>query len=150
MTTQDPEGLPERPLTFSRDGLFSGVGEGCSSIDATLLNRSALFALQDCHVLEVSGRQHRPIRCTFSWETLSKLVSCISKLHLWTLLGFLRLPKLLVRPPPITKHRTFPGPTRGRPNSPQPKIPMSSGTLFCAWALFGGLDPKIVLNHPSL
>ena len=71
LATHDNEGLPERPLTFSRDGLFSGVGEGCSSIDGILLNRQALFALRECEVLETFGRQHRPVRCSFSWSSLS-------------------------------------------------------------------------------
>lgn len=68
--TVTPEGDPMRPLTFSNDGLFVGQGEGCTSIDGFLLNQHAFFALENCHVVETFGRQHRPVECTFHWESL--------------------------------------------------------------------------------
>ena len=64
------EGDLQRPLTFSNDGLFSGHGEGCTSIDGFLLNQPAFFALESCRVMELFGRQRRPVECSFSWESL--------------------------------------------------------------------------------
>lgn len=69
----DDSGDITRPYTFSNDGLFSGQGEGCTSIDGILMNSSAFFALEDCQVATVFGRQHRPIRCSFNWETLEQV-----------------------------------------------------------------------------
>ena len=58
-----------RPMTFSRDGAFSG-GDFCTSIDAILVNKVAFAALSSVEVLEWNGTQHRPIRAVFSWEVL--------------------------------------------------------------------------------
>lgn len=67
------DGAIQRPLTFSRDSLFSGPGEGCSSIDGILLNQPAAAALVSCEVLESFGKQHRPVKCTFSWKALAQV-----------------------------------------------------------------------------
>lgn len=68
----DEQGHIIRPFTYSRDSMFSGSREACSSIDAVLLNQQAYFALHSCEVLPVMGRQHRPIQCVFHWPTLSQ------------------------------------------------------------------------------
>ena len=60
----------QRPITFSKDGCFLGLGEGCSSIDGILLNQAAFCALQDITVLELFGVQHRPVRASFSWDKI--------------------------------------------------------------------------------
>ena len=73
LTSVDNDGLFERPNTFSRDGVFSGVGEACTSIDAILLNRMAFLALHKCEVLEINGRQHRPLRCEFNWRSIMQV-----------------------------------------------------------------------------
>ena len=69
----DDQGDIVRPLTYSRDSLFSGPGDACSSIDAVLLNQQAFLALHSCEVVPTLGRQHRPIRCSFNWEVLSQV-----------------------------------------------------------------------------
>ena len=69
----DELGQIDRPFTYSRDSLFSGSGDACSSIDAVLLNQSAFLALKHCEVLPLHGKQHRPIRCVFSWKVLSQV-----------------------------------------------------------------------------
>ena len=61
----DPEGQVTRPLIYSHDFSFSGEGDGRSSIDAVLLNSPAFFALEHCEC----GRQRRPIKCVFQWQT---------------------------------------------------------------------------------
>ena len=66
----DDTGQSCRPVTFSNDGLFAGLGEGSSSIDGILLNQCAYFALESCKVIESFGRQHRPIECCFFWPSL--------------------------------------------------------------------------------
>lgn len=69
----DVDGALTRPHTFSNDGLFSGQGEGRTSIDGVLMNSPACFALDDCQVVPIIGRQHRPIQCTFQWSTLEQV-----------------------------------------------------------------------------
>ena len=69
----DGEGQIDRPFTYSRDSLFSGCGDACSSIDAVLLNQPAFYALKQCEVVPLVGKQHRPIRCTFTWSVLSQV-----------------------------------------------------------------------------
>lgn len=71
LSTVDDDGTLNRPLTYSRDSLFSGQGEACSSIDAIPLNQTAFCALKSCRVIETFGKQHRPIECTFNWHVLS-------------------------------------------------------------------------------
>ena len=67
------EGELSRPLTFSNDGTFSGAGDSCTSIDAVLVNDIAFAALTNAEVLEVFGRQHRPIRLTFEWSSINQV-----------------------------------------------------------------------------
>ena len=73
LTSVDVDGLLDRPFPYSRDGAFSGVGDGCTSIDAILLNREAFLALHKCEVLELNGRQHRPLRCVFNWSSITQV-----------------------------------------------------------------------------
>ena len=42
----DDSGELVRPLTFSNDGTFAGVGEGCTSIDSVLVNDIAFAAFR--------------------------------------------------------------------------------------------------------
>ena len=65
------EGDLFRPLTFSLDASFAGSGDGCSSIDAILVNHVAHAALTDIQVIGGTGSQHRPIRAWFSWNRIS-------------------------------------------------------------------------------
>ena len=57
-----------RPLTFSANGTFSGYGDGCSSIDAILVNKVAASSVVQAEVLSQFKTQHRPIKLTLSWE----------------------------------------------------------------------------------
>ena len=66
----DQCGDPARALTYSRDGLFTGIGDACSSIDGILLNQIAFAALQQIEVLELYNVQHRPIRACFEWSVI--------------------------------------------------------------------------------
>ena len=68
----DEHGEVCRPLTFSNDGLFSGPGDSCTSIDAVLVNDTAFAALHSATVLEHFGRQHRPIQLVFQWPSLDQ------------------------------------------------------------------------------
>ena len=68
----DEQGEVSRPLTFSNDGLFSGPGDSCTSIDAMLVNDTAFAALHSATVLEHFGRQHRPIQLVFEWPSLDQ------------------------------------------------------------------------------
>ena len=78
MKWQDPlltvsdDGQLERPLTFSRDCTFAGLGEMCSSIDAILLNEVAFVALKKLEVVATYDSQHRPIRAEFCWEAITQ------------------------------------------------------------------------------
>ena len=72
VTRVDEQGELIRPLTFSNDGTFAGVGEGCTSIDAVLVNDIAFAALREAEVLEICGKQHRPIKLVFEWATLNQ------------------------------------------------------------------------------
>ena len=67
----DDFGEAVRPLTFSNDGSFSGIGEGCTSIDSVLVNDIAFAALVKAEVLEIFGKQHRPIRLEFDWPSIN-------------------------------------------------------------------------------
>lgn len=66
----DEEGNLFRPLTYSRDGTFTGHGDYCTSIDAILVNHVSFAALQSIQVLEILDLQHRPIRAVFNWEPI--------------------------------------------------------------------------------
>ena len=70
LSSTDEWGSVTRPYTYSKDCSFSGADEGCTSIDGVLLNKVAFCAMQDVHVLEHFGRQHRPIKVTFRWASL--------------------------------------------------------------------------------
>ena len=70
LSTVNVDGEVSRALTFSNDGLFSGMGEGCTSIDGFLLNQHAFFALNERFVVETVGRQHRPVECSCDWDAL--------------------------------------------------------------------------------
>ena len=68
----DSEGNVTRPLAYSLDGLFSGAGENCSSIDAILMNRVAFAALDHACVVEIMHVRHRPIKAVFQWHTITQ------------------------------------------------------------------------------
>ena len=61
-----------RPLTYSLDGSFSGAGDRNSSIDAILMNSIAMAALEKFEVVEIDQCQHRPLRATFKWHTITQ------------------------------------------------------------------------------
>ena len=69
----DDAGEVHRPLTYSNDGSFSGADDRNSSIDALLLNRVAIAALRDIHVVEIDGLQHRPLRAVFEWHAITQV-----------------------------------------------------------------------------
>ena len=79
LMTFDDQGQLERPLTFSRDRTFSGWGDGCSSIDAILLNEVAFNALVHVEVIQTYESQHRPIRAVFKWETITQAGFVLTK-----------------------------------------------------------------------
>ena len=70
LATVNTEGECTRPLTYSRDSSFSGYGEGCSSIDAILVNQVAFAALEEIEVIPLFDCQHRPVKATFQWEKI--------------------------------------------------------------------------------
>ena len=70
LATVASDGLPNRPLTFSRDCTFTGLGDGCSTIDAVLLNETAFIALKSMEVLPFYEHQHRPIKAVFNWDAI--------------------------------------------------------------------------------
>ena len=70
LTTTDEWGQSVRPYTYSKDCSFSGADEGCTSIDGVLLNKVAFCAMRDVQVMEHFGRQHRPIKVSFHWESI--------------------------------------------------------------------------------
>ena len=59
----------ERPCTFFQHSADI-EGEGQSSIDGILLNRTALTALLNIRVLDHQDRQHRPVQATFAWDRI--------------------------------------------------------------------------------
>ena len=69
----DDSGHTSRPLTYSRDGTFSGSEDATSSIDATLVNSPAFFALKSAEVVPVIGKQHRPIKLVFQWKSIQQV-----------------------------------------------------------------------------
>ena len=68
----DDAGELFRPLTYSNDGLFTGQGERCTSIDGILCNHVAFSALRHIEVLELKV-QHRPIRACFEWDRIMQV-----------------------------------------------------------------------------
>ena len=73
IATVDSSGEIVRPLTFSNDGTFCGAGDGCTSIDSVLVNNIAFAALKHAEVLEVFGKQHRPIKLEFNWPSIDQV-----------------------------------------------------------------------------
>ena len=73
LSTTDSNGALYRPLTFSNDGLFSGLGDHCTSIDGIICNHVAFSALRSIEVLPLHKVQHRPIRASFSWESITQV-----------------------------------------------------------------------------
>ena len=69
----DDSGHTSRPLTYSRDGTFSGSEDATSSIDAILVNSPAFFALKSAEVVPVIGKQHRPIKLVFQWKSIQQV-----------------------------------------------------------------------------
>ena len=69
----DNMGHTSRPLTFSRDGTFSGSEDATSSIDAVLINQSAFCALRSAEVVPVIGKQHRPIKLVFHLHSIQQI-----------------------------------------------------------------------------
>lgn len=47
-------------------------GEACTSIDAVLVNDIAFAALRSAEVLQVFGKQHRPIKLVFEWSSINQ------------------------------------------------------------------------------
>ena len=76
----DEQGVLSRPLTFSNDGTFAGVGDACTSIDAVLVNDIAFAALHSAEVVQVFGKQHRPIKLVFDCLQSISLGSTLLKL----------------------------------------------------------------------
>ena len=72
LCSADSNGDLYRPLTYSLDGLFSGPGDHCTSIDAILCNHVAFSALREIEVLPLKV-QHGPIRATFCWESIRQV-----------------------------------------------------------------------------
>ena len=62
-----------RPITFSNDRTFTGIGDGCSSIDSVLVNDVAFAALRSAEVLETFDKQHRPIKLVFDWPSINQV-----------------------------------------------------------------------------
>ena len=73
IVTVDANGDVVRPITFSNDSTFAGPGEGCTSIDSILLNDIAFAALQSAEVVGTFGKQHRPIKLVFNWESINQI-----------------------------------------------------------------------------
>ena len=67
------DGSVSRDLTFSNDRSFSGGSDGCSSIDAVLVNKVAACALKKAEILQTFNTQHRPIRVTFDWPAIHQV-----------------------------------------------------------------------------
>ena len=75
----DQHGEAYRPNTFFQHAATED-GEGQSSIDGILLNRTALTALLKMEVLDHTDRQHRPIQATFMWDRVEQVGSVLQKL----------------------------------------------------------------------
>ena len=73
------DGSVSRDITFSNDRTFSGGSDGCSSIDAVLLNKVAATALKQAEILQTFNSQHRPIRVTFEWPTIQQVGHVLKK-----------------------------------------------------------------------
>ena len=68
----DELGELRRPLTYSLDGSFSGAGDKNSSIDAILMNNTAMAALETIEVIDIDHCQHRPLRAVFNWHRVTQ------------------------------------------------------------------------------
>ena len=70
----DAQGDVVRPSTFFQHSAVVD-GEGESSIDGILMNRTALTALIDIQVLDHRDRQQRPVQATFAWDRILQVGS---------------------------------------------------------------------------
>ena len=77
----DQSGEAFRPCTFFQHAAMD-EGEGQSSIDGILLNRTALTALLKMEVLDHADRQHRPIQATFMWDRVEQIGTVLQQLAL--------------------------------------------------------------------
>ena len=68
----DAAGELFRPSTFFQTAATED-GEGQSSIDGILMNRTALTALVKIEVLEHLDRQHRPVQAYFAWTRIQQV-----------------------------------------------------------------------------
>lgn len=66
----DADGSTHRPITYSRNSDFINPKEHFSSIDAMLVNSTALAALKQMRVCHEHCRPHAPIEATFEWSRL--------------------------------------------------------------------------------
>ena len=73
VATVGDDGEVIRPITFSNDGSFAGPGDGCTSIDSVLVNDIAFSALSTAEVLQTFGKQHRPIKLVFNWDSINQV-----------------------------------------------------------------------------
>ena len=67
-----------RPHTFFQQAATVD-GEGQSSIDGILMNRTALAALVRIEVLDHRDRQHRPVQATFAWDRIQQAGTILQK-----------------------------------------------------------------------
>ena len=84
LLSTDAQGDVVRPTTFFQHS-SALAGEGESSIDGILMNRTALTALIDIRVLDHRDRQHRPVQATFAWDRIQQVGSIMQRpapLHL--------------------------------------------------------------------
>ena len=70
LRTDDAGGL-FRPPTFQHAA--TEEGEGQSSIDGILMNRTALTALVKIEILDLPDRQHRPVQAHFAWSRTQQI-----------------------------------------------------------------------------
>lgn len=74
----DEQGDVVRPCTFFQNSA-ANEGDGQSSIDGILLNRTALTALLDIEVLDHRDRQHRPVKATFMWDRILQVGTAMQR-----------------------------------------------------------------------
>ena len=66
-----------RPPTFFQQA--AADGEGQSSIDGILMNRTALAALVRIEVLDHQDRQHRPVQASFAWDRIQQVGTILQR-----------------------------------------------------------------------
>ena len=74
----DENGVVFRPNTFCQHAAPAD-GEGQSSIDGILMNRTALTALLRIEVLDHQDRQHRPVQATFAWDRIQQVGTVLQR-----------------------------------------------------------------------